>query len=255
MKVTIIGAGNVGTHLALALHGAGCSIQEIFSRQPAKAGKLAKKVGATPVSELRAISPASELCLMAVKDDAIGAVTEVLSARLAPGTVLAHTSGATPSSVLSRYWPEWGVFYPLQTLSLGQPVDFDQIPMCIDGATTGIQEALQQLAARISRRVHLVDDSQRATLHLAAVFINNFINAMLQAGHNLTKQAQLPPDILGPLLRATVENGTKQEPRSVQTGPAIRHDQQTLNRHLGQLGNHTELSAVYKAITAYIQTF
>lgn len=255
MKITIIGAGNVGTHLGLALYEAGCDILQVYSRQISKARSLAERTDATPIHQLTAISNESELCLIAVKDDAIEAVAQSLATCLPSTTLLAHTSGATPSGILAEAWSKWGVFYPLQTLSKGQPADFTQIPMCIDGATPEISQALQQLAGRISHQVHLVNDEQRATLHLAAVFINNFTNAMLQASHSLTEEAQLPRDILRPLLQTTIQKGTRQEPREAQTGPAIRRDQQTIERHLGQLANHPELSAVYKAITTYIQTF
>lgn len=255
MKITIIGTGNVGSHLALALHQAGYSILQVYSRQLSMARSLAEHVDATPIHQLSAVSPESELCLLAVKDDAIGEVAQSLSAHLPKTTLLAHTSGATPSAVLANAWPQWGVFYPLQTLSKGQPADFTEIPMCIDGASSAIQQVLQEIAGRISHQVHLVNDEQRATLHLAAVFINNFTNAMLQASHTLTEEAQLPREILSPLLQATIQKGTRQEPRMAQTGPAIRGDQQTIERHLRQLANHPELSTVYKAITSYIQTF
>jgi predicted short-subunit dehydrogenase-like oxidoreductase (DUF2520 family) len=255
MKITIIGAGNVGSHLALTLHQTGYSILQVYSRQLSKARSLAEQVGAAPIHQLSAVSPESELCLLAVKDDAIGLVAQSLSDFLPQTSLLAHTSGATPSTVLANAWPRWGIFYPLQTLTMGQPADFTQIPLCIDGATPAVQQALQEIAGKISHQVHLVNDEQRATLHLAAVFINNFTNAMLQASHTLTGEAHLPRDILKPLLQATIQKGTRQEPRKVQTGPAIRRDQQTIERHLGQLANHPELSTVYKAITSYIQTF
>jgi predicted short-subunit dehydrogenase-like oxidoreductase (DUF2520 family) len=255
MTISIVGAGNVGTHLALALHQAGQKILQVYSRELPNATRLARQINAIPVHQLSAIIPQTDLCLLAVRDDVIGEVAAALADNLPPATVLAHTSGATPSDVIAQHWPNWGVFYPLQTLSKNQPADFARIPMCIDGASESIQQSLHQLAGSISNEVHQVNDSQRATLHLAAVFINNFTNAMLQASHTLTQNARLPEGMLTPLLQATIEKGTRQEPRRAQTGPAIRRDQQTIDRHLGQLTNHPELTAVYKAITTYIQTF
>lgn len=255
MYITIIGAGNVGSHLARALYAAGHPIQQIYSRQLEHAKPLANLVGAEPINHLSKISPESRFFLIAVRDDAIESITAELSAYLPKGAVLAHTSGATPSTVLALHSPDYGVFYPLQTLSKNHPADFQQIPMCIDGSSPKVKQQLQQLAQTISQQVYLADDEQRALLHLTAVFINNFTNALLQASHELTKRANLPQEILTPLLNATIRKGTENEPRSVQTGPAIRGDQQTIDRHLQQLTNHPELSTVYKAITAYIQTF
>ncbi len=255
MTITLIGAGNVGGHLGRALHRAGHRIAQVFSRNPARAAALAQDCGAEPIHQFQSLRPESRLYLLTVRDDAIGEVAAKTAPYLPARAILAHTSGATPATALAPHWPNYGVFYPLQTLSEGQPADFAAIPLCIFGANPGHQQQLYELAASLSRSVHRVDDEQRARLHLAAVFINNFTNAMLQASHELTRDAHLPPDILAPLLRATIDKGTRQEPRSVQTGPAIRGDQQTLERHLRQLSNYPELSVVYKAVTAYIQTF
>lgn len=255
MTITLIGAGNVGGHLGRALHQAGHRIAQVFSRNPARAAALAQDCGAEAIHRLQSLQPGSELYLLAVRDDAIGEVAAKTAPQLPPEAILAHTSGATPATVLAPHWPNYGVFYPLQSLSEGQPADFAEIPLCIFGVNPDSQQQLHGLAESLSPLVYRVDDEQRARLHLAAVFINNFINAMLQASHELTRGAQLPPQILAPLLWATIDKGTRQEPRSVQTGPAIRGDQQTLQRHLQQLSNHPELSVVYKAVTAYIQTF
>lgn len=255
MRITIIGAGNVGSHLARALHRAGHQIDQVYSRQLAKAATVAEQVAASATDDLSRVGPESEVYLLAVRDDAIPVVAAQLCSHLPQGALLAHTSGATPAAVLATHCTNYGVFYPLQTLSREQPADFQQIPMCIDGASPAISQKLFQLALSISPKVHFVDDEQRAALHLAAVFINNFTNAMLQASHELTHRARLPQGLLSPLLRATISRGIQQEPRSVQTGPAIRSDQQTINRHLQQLEDFPELSSVYKAITAYIKTF
>lgn len=255
MNSTIIGAGNVGGHLARALYQTGHSIQQVYSRDLSRADALAKKVAAEAIDQLSAASPQSQLFLIAVRDDAIEPVAAALSPYLPEGAIVAHTSGATPATVLAPHWSNYGIFYPLQTLSKDQPIDFREVPMCIDGASPSIRQALNELAGRISGQVYQVDDEQRARLHLAAVFINNFTNAMLQASHELTQKASLPQGILTPLLEATIAKSTGREPKQVQTGPAARGDQQTIDRHLQQLANHPELSTVYKAITAYIQTF
>ena len=255
MEITIIGAGNVGSHMALALHKAGIKIPQIYSRELANAQSVAQQTESTPIDDFSSLNTKSSIYLLAIKDDAIPGIARELSELLPETAILAHTSGATPSTVFASAVKNYGVFYPLQTFSKHKPVDFKRIPMCIDGNTAATKVQLRDLAELISPLVYDVDDEQRANLHLAAVFINNFTNAMLQASFEVTQKANLPREILAPLLQATIQKGAANEPKSVQTGPATRRDGQTIERHLEQLANHPDLLPVYKAITAYIQTF
>lgn len=255
LKITIIGAGRAGFQLGRALVLAGHQVPQIMSRQLHKAAAAAAELGSEPVSRLSGIRAGSDLYLLAVSDDAIGSVAAELAACLPEQAFAAHTSGATPAGVLSPHFARYGVFYPLQTLSLERLVDFRQVPLCVQAADAADQQWLFDLGRSISNTVQAVTDEQRAALHLAAVFVNNFTNAMLQAGYEIAERAELPFSLLLPLLEETFQKAQTGPPKAVQTGPALRRDEQTLQRHLRELEGQPELSAVYRAISRYIGGF
>jgi len=255
--ITIIGGGNVGYHMGQALYRAGYDIVQVLSRNPDKAIAAAESMRAMPAATISNLNDFSTVYVLAVPDDAIASVAQELSdiGFVSEEAIVVHTSGATPASVLQPYFSNYGVFYPLQTMKREQRVNFKDIPICVQASDAGWEAFLREMGATISKSVHLTDDEQRAALHLAAVFVNNFTNAILQAAQDITQTQQIPFELLLPLLDKTIRQAKSQSPKSVQTGPALREDQKTIDRHLQQLEGQPELADIYQAMTAYIQTF
>jgi len=255
--ITIIGGGNVGYHMGQALYQAGYDIVQVLSRDQGKAIAAAESMRAMPASTISNLNDFSTVYVLAVPDDAIASVARELSGigYVSDDAIVVHTSGATPASVLQPYFPNYGVFYPLQTMKREQGMNFKGIPVCIQGSDKYWENFLLDMGEAISDEVHLINDEQRAALHLAAVFVNNFTNAILQASHDITAEQQLPFRLLQPLLQKTIQQVKGKTPKSLQTGPALRGDQKTLERHLQQLEAHPQLADIYRAMTAYIQTF
>ena len=79
MKITLIGAGNVGYHLGKRLFKKGITVREVYSRQLKNAQYLAKKINAQPINDLSIVDSKSDLYIIAVKDDAIETVAKILS--------------------------------------------------------------------------------------------------------------------------------------------------------------------------------
>lgn len=269
MKITLIGAGNVGYHLGRKLYACGIEIGQVFSRNALKAKELADLVQATFTDNLDQISPTADLYLLAVHDDAIRNVALQLAANGLSEKRFAHTSGATPMSVFSGVQnpqkadatnplipTRYGIFYPLQTFSRQREPDFSQIPFCIDANNEQDREWLMSLARRLSPKVFHIDDAQRAELHVAAVFVNNFVNHLFYAGHEILDRKKLPFDLLLPLIRETVnklDNGTS---FNMQTGPARRNDQATIQRHMALLQDQPRFRHLYEILTESIhQTY
>jgi len=174
MKITLIGAGNVGYHLGKRLYKKGFSIPQVYSRTLKNAKHLAKQIKAEPIDDLQQIDSSSDLYLLAIKDDALATV----AAQLATHTslrkkIIAHTSGAVPSTVLAPYFKNYAVFYPLQSFSKSKIISFKNIPICIDAKKKSTKKKLQQVGQAISESVYLIGDQDRAILHVAAVFVNN----------------------------------------------------------------------------------
>ena len=251
-KVTIIGAGNLGSQLGRAMADRGLSIEQVFSRSIEKAQGLALAVGAAYTPFLEDITGGADLYMLAVRDDAIESVARALSKNLPPSSLLVHTSGARASTVLEPFFERYGIFYPLQTISRGRPLAVDKVPFCIHANKEAEAEALMAMASRLSGSVHRMEDAERAYLHMAAVFANNFPNHLFAIAHRLLERRGLDFDLLRPLIEETAAKVMDGPPADLQTGPAIRGDANTLQIHLDLLDDEPEIQQLYLQLTRSI---
>jgi predicted short-subunit dehydrogenase-like oxidoreductase (DUF2520 family) len=249
MRITLIGSGNVATHLAAAFKNAGHSIVQVYSRDMQNASMLAYHVRAEAIDNLDAINPETDLFIIAVNDDSIGDIAQNL---VKYNKRIAHTSGATPLTMLKEYTANAGVFYPLQTFSKTKEVDFRTVPLCIEGADEQITTELEDLARTVSNNVYRVDSEKRKILHLAAVFACNFPNYLYYAAGKLLQQHNLDFNMLRPLILETAEKVQEHLPADVQTGPAIRNDEKTMAAHLQLLQDDPELELLYTELSQLI---
>ena len=254
-KVVLIGAGKVGYRLGLALHHAGMRIPQVFSRKEENAKQLAYLISSSHTSTLEDIYPQADLYLLAVPDEAIGEVAQRLRKALPPVAqpLVAHTSGATPGSILQEYFQRYGVFYPLQSFSKDRKPEFGRIPFCVYASSKEDLGLLRSIAGLLSSYVYEVDDDQRAHLHLAAVFANNFTNHLFSLSEQILHEAGLPFELLHPLIRETAEKATRHSPADMQTGPAHRGDRSTIEKHLALLETHPRWKQIYELLTREIQ--
>jgi predicted short-subunit dehydrogenase-like oxidoreductase (DUF2520 family) len=249
MRITIIGSGNVATHLAAAFKNAGHGIVQVYSRDIQHASLLAYHVKAEPIDDLSNINPETDLFLVAIKDDIIESIVKELAQY---NKLIAHTSGATSIETLLKYTQNAGVFYPLQTFSKTKEVNFRTVPLCIEGANQDITARLEDLARTVSNNVYRIDSVKRKILHLAAVFACNFPNYLYYAANRVLQQHDLDFSLLRPLILETAEKVQEHLPADVQTGPAIRHDEKTMDAHLQLLAGNPDLQAVYEQLSQLI---
>ena len=249
MRITIIGSGNVATHLAAAFKNAGHRIVQVYSRDAQNAALLAYHVKAEPINDLSQIDPETDIFVISIKDGAIGLVAE----QLAPHEkLMVHTSGATHLFALQAYSEQVGVFYPLQTFSKTREINFKNVPLCIEASTEDIAKQITELAQTISNHVYRVDSAQRKILHLAAVFACNFPNYLYNVAQQLLEQHQLDFNMIRPLILETAEKVQTSLPASVQTGPAVRRDETTIENHLKLLENQSDLQRLYSLLSQAI---
>ena len=246
MRITLIGSGNVATHLAAAFKNAGHVIVQVYSRTLQNAALLAYHVKAEAIDDLQAIIPQTDLFVIAVKDDVIGPIAEQLAKHQIP---IVHTSGATDLYTLLAFADNVGVFYPLQTFSKTKEVDFRNVPLCIESKDTALAKTLQELAQTISNKVYFIDSAQRKTLHLAAVFACNFPNYLYNIAQQLLAKQDIDFELLRPLILETAEKVQQSFPTDLQTGPAIRNDEITMDNHLQLLNDEPQLQQLYKLLS------
>jgi predicted short-subunit dehydrogenase-like oxidoreductase (DUF2520 family) len=253
MRIGLFGTGRVASHLGPALVAAGHHVPFVWSRNTAAAAALAAQLpGAQALTTLTATPPPADAYLLAVPD---AAVPPLLAAVAWPaGALVAHLAGALPLAIFTaRPAVRGGVFYPLQTFSPGRAIDWPTVPLCIEAADASAEATLLALAGSLSQQVLPLDSAQRLKLHVAAVFANNFTNHLLGVADALLAEASLPPQLLAPLVRETVDKALANPPFAVQTGPAVRSDAPTLAAHQAALAAHPAWLALYRQLTASIQ--
>ncbi len=255
MKIVLIGAGNVATHLGRKLVEVGEEVVQVFSRNLDNATELATALGARPFDDIYGLTARADLYIIAVSDDAIEEVVKKLGHLPLGEKLVVHTSGATPSKVFEATpaLERTGVFYPLQTFTKGKETDFSEVPICVFASQSADLQLLEELARKLSPHVYTVNDAQRAWLHIAAVFVNNFTNHLFEIGHSTLKKQQLPFEMLLPLIRETVAKLDGSSPKFKQTGPAVRQDWNTTERHLTLLNGRGDLQEIYRMLTKHIK--
>lgn len=245
ISIIIIGSGNVAQHLITAfLQSNEIELVQVFSRQKEKLSHLllADKI----VSNYDEIKKA-EVYIIAVSDNAIAEVSKKLPFK---NRLVVHTSGSLPMEILDVK-NRRGVFYPLQTFTKNKAINFKEIPFCLESEMENDLIFLKKLAQTISNSVQIISFDQRKALHVAAVFVCNFVNHLYKIGHTICKENKLSFDILKPLIKETAEKITHLTPTEAQTGPAKRNDTTTIKTHLNFLTDKNE-KEIYKIITKSI---
>ena len=250
MKIVILGSGNVATHIALALYKAGEEVVQIYSRHLANAKQVAVQVSAAATDNLKDINDFADVYLISIKDDAIGSVLEHLKNTKG---IIAHTSGSTSIDVFPGEIENYGVFYPLQTFSKERLISFSSVPICIEASSELNVNLLSSLASKLSSKVCHVNSEQRKHLHLAAVFAGNFSNHLYAIAADILAEDKLDFDLMRPLILETAEKVMGNLPFKVQTGPAIRRDEKTIENHLDLLKDSPEFLEVYSVMSESIK--
>lgn len=245
VSIVIIGSGNVAQHLITAfLQSNEVELVQVFSRQKEKVLHLISldKI----VSDYTEIK-AADVYLLAVSDNVIAEVSEKLPFE---NRLVVHTSGSMPMEVLNIK-NRRGVFYPLQTFTKNKSVDFKAIPICLEAETENDFLTLKTVAQSISSRVESISSEQRKALHVAAVFVCNFVNHLYQMGQEICEEHHLSFELLQPLIIETAQKITQLSPKEAQTGPAKRNDTTTINAHLHFLTDANQ-KEIYQLLTKSI---
>lgn len=245
MKIYIIGTGNVATRLGKAFLKAGHSIMGVSGRNEEATSRLASRLKCKSYLLPGKLPTNGDLYLIAVKDDAIAEMGRFLSGVKG---IIVHTSGATPLNIFTSK-KQRGVFYPVTTIRKNAPADFKKVPVCIEATDEKTVSRLANLAADITNEIYFLNSEQRTTLHLSAVFANNFTNHLLSHAMQVLQKASLSPQLIHFLAKATIDNAFHFGPDQSQTGPAIRHDQKTITKHLHLLQHNKDALALYRIFT------
>ena len=245
IKIVLLGAGNVGTHLYKVLQNKeDLQLIQWYNRSLS----FEKEPTTCPVTQDLNNIVEADLYILSVSDSAIPRLSKALESK---NGLIVHTAGSVSMDVLNTH-KNHGVFYPLQTFSKNKSVDFEKIPLCLEANKEENLQLLKKLAQAIGGPIHLINSTQRKALHVAAVFVNNFTNHLYTIGEDLCIEHNLPFSVLQPLIAETADKIKYLPPSQAQTGPAVRGDQKVLADHLQHLTKESQ-QKLYQLISASIQ--
>lgn len=261
LQISIIGAGKVGTTLAVALRRKGHSIVAVISRKKSSAKRCAKLVGCRNYStHILSLPHKSDFILLALPDDSVQPVARQLS-RLNidfRGTYVAHTSGVHSTDAL-RQVKEAGAsvfsFHPLQTFSNVAPIKARIASL--SGIRFGFEgeKSSKRFASQISRdlngRLMPIPKEAKILYHLASVFASNFSVSLLGAVEMIVSGFLRREDFKSfkRLVQTSIENAFAVMPTSALTGPIARGDLDTIRLHVQELKKKKkDLLPVYREL-------
>lgn len=226
----IIGNGNLGSHLS-----------ELFELKGVSYTFLRRK----SINTLQK----GDFAWLCVPD---GAIKPLIDQLIPLGVNLIYCSGAL---VLRESWSNSvGVWYPLYSFKKGFPIDWSLVPIFTETSSIELQQYFQQLHNQLELNYKELDSYGRRKHHLAAVFVNNFTNAILSAAEETMQEFSKKEisEALLPIALQTIDRWSDNSAKNMQTGPAARGDEETIEAHLSELLEFPEEKLLYQSLTKYI---
>lgn len=251
MNFTIIGTGNMARFLAKELSAAGHNFQGIWGRNNNTANDLAKQYNTIAYKELQEIKDEEgHFCFLAIRDTAIAFIAEQFQFKK---STLVHTAGASSIQLLGEHSEYKAVFWPIYSIVSDNMETARHIPIAVEGNKPDTEKEVIKIAESISHKAFVATESQRLHLHLAAVFANNFSNHLMSIAQEICTQQHISFDLLQPIIAQTFERLKTESAKEVQTGPAIRDDKMTMQKHLEMLKGSPEWALLYQSLSASIR--
>lgn len=258
--IAIVGAGNLGTALAVALHDAGYVIDQIVSRAGRvplqRARRLACEVGAA-ASVVQQAQLEAEVVWFCVPDSTIANAAESVADSVDWKRKIAlHSSGTLSSDALATLRSRGAAVasaHPLMTFVRGSRPSLKAVPFAIEGDTSAVRAA-RAIVRALQAQSFAIRKEQKAAYHAWGMFSSPLVCALLAASERVADFAGVGPKAarnrMLPILKQTLANYAKLGARESFSGPIARGDVETVKKHLSVLRNAPELLEVYIALAA-----
>ncbi|HEY32317.1 MAG TPA: DUF2520 domain-containing protein [Dehalococcoidia bacterium] len=238
-KLGFIGAGTVGTALAIRLSERGQSVVAVSSRSQTSAEKLAQAIdGCRALDSSQAVADVAELVFITTPDDAIATVVSTVNWH--SGQSVVHCSGADSVDTLEparKQGASVGAIHPLQTFA-----SVEQAINNISGSTFALEaqepllSTLKEIATTLDGTWIELTADDKVLYHAAAVIACNYLVTLVKLATDLWQTFDVPPEratqALLPLLRGTIANIERVGIPKCLTGPIARGDTGTIRKHI-----------------------
>ncbi len=246
LKLGFIGAGTVGTALAVLLKRQGYQVAAVYDIKPSAPDRLTASVKDCRVmANSQQVADAVDLTFITTYDDAIELVASQV--KWSKGKSVVHCSGADSTAILENARQSGayvGGFHPLQTFA-GLQQAIENIP----GSTFAIEAeeplctTLKEMAKALGGSCIQLKASDKVAYHAAAVFASNYLVTLVNMSADLWRTFSIPSDqatkALLPLMRGTLHNIETIGLPQCLTGPIARGDTGTVRKHLNDIADKT----------------
>lgn len=247
-KLSIIGSGNAAFVLGQSFYKSGLTIYEISSRNQEEGKKLANLTNSsyTPIDKL---DLSVDIILICISDSAIKEVA--IKIKNYNGIAI-HCSGSVDIDDLLPI-KKRAVLYPFVSMVKNTDTNFADVSIFIEANDENILNLVSPIANILTNNIITLSSSQRIKLHIAGVFANNFVNHILHLSQELLEENNLDFNLIKPLIHNYFKKLETTNPSLLQTGPAIRQDEFTLEKHKDFLSSSPILHEIYSLISKSIQ--
>ncbi|MFV0471551.1 MAG: Rossmann-like and DUF2520 domain-containing protein [Paludibacteraceae bacterium] len=250
MKIVLLGAGNVATHIGKALYQKGYKIVQVFSKTEKSAKELSEQLNTKYCFNTLDVLHDADVYIYLLKDSALGKIIAKLNT--VPDAIHIHTSGSVSINIFENRVLNYGVLYPLQTFSKEKKINIEEVPFFIEASNEYTQAMITHIACSLSERYTYLNSEQRMMMHLAAVFACNFSNFMYLLASDIVSEAGIKFEWLLPLISETADKVNQISPEKGQTGPAVRGDKEIINKHIELLHKKKDVQGIYALISESI---
>jgi len=249
-----IGTGNLASHFIPAFtKSSHVNIKQCLGRIPPEEFHNSYGTNINYSSNLSQIEKQVDFLFLMVNDGALAAITKELSSLISTKTCVVHFSGASSLALIDEYFTSTACLWPVSSISSkDQSLDLSMVPVCLNSTSMTHGQVLAEMSKDIFQEVYEVSEEEKSLLHLGAVVVNNFTNHLYHQTAKILEDKGLDFDILKPIIMQTASKILKNAPSKMQTGPAIRGDQETLLKHHHLLANRPELLTIYQQLSESI---
>jgi predicted short-subunit dehydrogenase-like oxidoreductase (DUF2520 family) len=242
LRVGIVGAGRVGTALAVALGRAGHEVVAASAVSDASVRRVQRNLPGIAIMQPPEVVAAADLVLLTVPDDVLPGLVAGLAATGATleGRLVAHVSGRHGLAVLDPAVRAGALplaLHPVMTFT-GRPDDIDKLAGISFGVTApdSLRLVAEALVVEMGGEPVFIPESHRDLYHAALASAANHLVTLVVQATDLLRDAGVaqPSRMLGPLLSAALDNALRLGDAAL-TGPVARGDADTVASHIAAL--------------------
>ncbi len=253
-KIVIIGCGNLAWHIAKQINKLNLFDIFIYNHQAnPNLNEFKSKLKCHIDIGFKSLIRDAKYYFICVSDNHVSNISKIISPIYSTSTVL-HCSGSLPLKAIKTKNVNKGVFYPLQTFSKADDINWKHLPILLESNNILNKSTLEIFTKNFSKNIIYLDYKMRIKIHLAAVLVNNFTNSLFLAASDLISDSSSNQNfkIFLPLIKNTFKKLNNLNPQESQTGPAKRRDYNVIKKHLKALEQNEDLKNIYELISNLI---